>query len=634
MFPYPLLSLTLATAVALLGGFAAQAPLVGVAPPAQAELGQQPAAVQPALTAAPEPVSAEVAQLRNDLERTIRASGWAGAEWGVMAVSLDRGDTIFSMNADRHISPASNQKLFSTAAALYYLGPEFRYSTYVLADGPIQNGVLSGDVILYGTGDPAISARLLGRSRGPLEELADSLVANGIREVTGEVVGDGSYLDDRHIGEGWRREYRLASYSAPVGALSFAENLINLRVTPGAAAGQPAQFRSIPATSGLALHNEVRTVASGATRVRFDHDDERGMIISGQIARGSAGVTRVMPVVDPANFTAAAFRAVMEERGIIVRGGVRTVAHPGNSRVGMHARAAAENGNGRRAPRVLGVHLSPSVQELANVTNQISQNMYAEALLKTVGRAVLGDGSARGGAEAIRYMLECEAGLNPEALQIVDGSGLSRLNRVTPRATIHLLSFMSRSALWENYYATLPEAAAPGELRHSLRNRLGATPAARNLRAKTGTISGVSSLAGYVTSASGERIAFAIYVNETPSTAIAKRIEDAIGIRLARFDRPPHPSQMPIARQQENDESGPADTMAAEVPETGTGREAASAPAAATTPAAEARTHTVRQGETLDGISRRYGTTVREMERVNPGLNPRRIQPGQRVRLP
>ncbi|CAN5810013.1 D-alanyl-D-alanine carboxypeptidase/D-alanyl-D-alanine-endopeptidase [soil metagenome] len=633
MYPYPRLSLVLASAVALLGGYAAQATLAGISPSNQAEPGQHSVSVQPAAAAAPGPLSAEVNQLRNDIERTIRASGWAGAEWGVMAVSLDRGDTLFAMNPDRPISPASNQKLFSTAAALYYLGPDFRYSTYVLADGPVENGILTGDVILYGTGDPAISARLLGRSRGPLEELADSLVANGIREVTGDVVGDGSYLDDRYIGEGWRREYRLASYSAPVGALSFAENLINLRVTPGAAAGQLANFRSVPATSGLALHNEVRTVASGATRVRFDHDDQRGMVISGQIARGNAGVTRVIPVVDPANFTAAAFRAVMEERGIIVRGAVRTVRRPEGSRVGMHGRATAENGAGRRAPRVLGVHLSPSVQELANVTNQISHNMYAEALLKTVGRAVLGEGSARRGAEAIRYMLECEAGLNPEALQIVDGSGLSRLNRVTPRATIHLLDFMSRSALWENYFSTLPEAAAPGELRHSLRNRLGATPAARNLRAKTGTISGVSSLAGYVTSASGERIAFAIYVNETPSTAIAKRIEDAIGIRLARFDRPPHPSQMEVAQQQENGGAEVAETIGAEAQEAEPARAEPAAPAPAA-PQAAARTHTVRQGETLDAISRRYGTTVREMERVNPGLNPRRIQPGQRVRLP
>jgi serine-type D-Ala-D-Ala carboxypeptidase/endopeptidase (penicillin-binding protein 4) len=465
-----------------------------------------------------------------------------------------------------------------------------------------------------------------------------------VREITGDVVGDGTYFDNRYLGEGWSPDYRLASYSAPVGALSLAENLINIRVLPGGAAGAPAQLRTVPATSGLAVHNEVRTVASGATRVRFDHD-ERGIVLSGQIARGHAGVSRVIPVVDPTNFAAAAFRAVMEGRGITVRGAVRSVAGNAPSRVGANGRANGENG---AAPRVLGVHLSPPMLELANLTNQISHNLYAEALLKTVGRVVIGEGTAAAGARAIQFMLECEAGLDPAALRIADGSGLSRLNQVTPRATVQLLDYMARSEIADDFLSTLPEAAAPGTLRHSLRNRLGLTPAARNLRAKTGTINRVSSLAGYVNSASGERIAFAIFVNETPSTAIAKRIEDAIGVRLARFERPPAPTLMArastenatVARAGEEGREEPAYQPAGDEGEAGSAVAETPTPTAAPAPApapaapAEPRTHTVRQGETLDGISRRHGTTVRELERLNPGLNPRRLQLGQRIRIP
>lgn len=565
------------------------------------------------------------------------ASG--NARWGVMAVSLDRGDTLFSHNGDLPLAPASNMKLFSTAAALYYLGPDFRFSTYALVDGSVEAGVLDGDVILYGTGDPAISTRLIGSSRGPLQELADSLLARGIREVRGDVVGDGSYFDDAYLGEGWSESYRLASYSAPVAALSLAENMVSIRVAPGAAAGRPASVETVPATSGFAVRNEVRTVASGPTRVRFDHGDG-GVVLTGQIARGAGTVARTLPVVDPNNYTAAAFRAVMEERGIRVRGRVRTVSRPADSRVGGAPRADA-----RPAPRVVGVHLSPTLQEVANITNQLSQNLYAEALLKTVGRVVLGEGSASAGARAVEYMLECESELDPATLRIVDGSGLSSLNRVTARATIQLLDFVARSRLRESYYATLPEAAAPSELRHSLRNRLGATAAARNLRAKTGTISNVSALSGYVTAANGERLAFAIYANDVPSTTGAKRMEDAIGVRLAEFTRAREPAGAPAtgAPAAAPVEALPAAPRRAADPEV---EAEVKAEAEATSPAAPppapraeatppaARTHTVRSGETLDAIARRYRTSVRELERANPGLNPRRLQIGQRLRLP
>jgi serine-type D-Ala-D-Ala carboxypeptidase/endopeptidase (penicillin-binding protein 4) len=630
MFPLRNRSVALSLLLALAGAVAlhsvpgdAQQPAGGSAEPA-ASVGS-PAAADP--RPSPAPLSPELAEIRRDLQRTIDASGWRGAQWGVIAVSLDRGDTIFSMNPDVPLPPASNMKLFSTAAALYYLGPDFRYSTYVLADGEVRDGVLDGDVILYGTGDPAISARMVGRSLGVLEALADSLASSGVREIAGDVVGDGSYFDDRYLGEGWSPSYRLASYSAPVGALALSDNLITIRALPGATAGAPAEIQTVPATRGLTVRNEVRTVASGRTSVRFEHD-EQGIVLSGQIARGHGGVRRVLPVVDPNNFTAAAFRVVLEERGISIRGGVRTVTESNRSRVGMNGRA--QDGDDSRAPRVLGVHLSPPLSELVHLTNQVSQNMYAEALLKTVGRVVMGEGSAAAGARAVQFMLECEADLGQNALRMVDGSGLSRLNAVTPRATVQLLEYMSRSEQREAFDYSLPEAAAPGSLRHSLRNRLGLTPAARNLRAKTGTINRVSSLAGYVNSASGERIAFVIFVNETPSTAIAKRIEDAVGIRLATFDRPPLPTRLAQAdpAPARDTPAGPATEVAAEP------RAVAPSEPAPQAPEPEVREHTIRQGETLDAISRRYGTSVRELERLNPGLNPRRLQLGQRVRIP
>lgn len=567
-------------------------------------------------------VSAEVARLRSELEEVIRSAGWREATHGVVVVSLDRGDTLFSLNPDLPLSPASNMKLYSTAAALYYLGPDFRFSTYLLGDGPVRDGVLEGDLILYGTGDPAISGRLLESSRSAFRAMADSLAAMGVREVRGDLVGDGSYFDSAWVGAGWEDDDRMAWYAAPVGALSFAENMVSVRVLPGAP-GEAARIRTAPETEGLALSNQVRTVSSGATRIRFEHGPE-GVVVSGQIRRGHPGVARSLPVVDPGNFAAAALRATLEEKGIRVAGRVRTVTRPGSSRVSLASASPASDD----APRVLAIHLSPPLSEIAEVTNHVSHNLFAEALLKTVGRVVFGEGTFEAGARAVQYFLECETSVHPEAVQVVDGSGLSRGNRASARATVHLLDYMTRSGSGEVYLSSLPEAGSARGLR-----RMHQTAAAGNLRAKTGTIQHVSSLSGYVDSADGERLAFSIIANGVPSTWRAKRIEDAIGARIARFQRPQLVGA-PAVVAEEPEPTEAAEAVVTTVPEPAAPAAPPAARQSEPEPAAEPRTHRVRSGETLDGIARRYDTTVRELQSANPGLQPRRLQIGQRIRIP
>jgi D-alanyl-D-alanine carboxypeptidase/D-alanyl-D-alanine-endopeptidase (penicillin-binding protein 4) len=580
--------------------------------------------------------SDEVLLLRSELERLIRNITTAGSDHGVLVMSLDRGDTLFSHNPDVPIAPASNMKLFTTAAALYYLGPNFRYSTYVLADGPIENGVLHGNLILYGTGDPAISSRMLGGALTPFRALADSLRAHGITEVRGDIVGDGSYFDDRFIADGWREEYRLDSYSAPIGALSLAENVVSVRVTPGGATGQPATIQTTPRTTGLLVQNRVTTVGSGSSAIRFQYDPE-GLVIEGRIARRHPGVARSVTVVDPANYAAAAFRDVLEDAGLPVGGVVRTVRSPVTSPVVRTAPTATDEGGS--PPRIVGTHLSPPLSEVVTVTNHVSQNLFAEAMFKTVGRVALGNGSFEAGSQAVQYFLECEGPFDFSSLQIVDGSGLSPINRVTPRATIHLLDLMTRLDVWETFYRSLPEAASPEGGQHSLRGRMGGTAAARNLRAKTGTIANVSSLSGYVRAANGELLAFSIYANGVRSTATAKRTEDAIGARLASFTRPPEDlSPELIGNPVESTGDLPVGTQANPplTPAVGTPDSTPdSASAAVDVPVAPAtQIHRVVSGETLDGIARRYGITVAELQRLNPGLQPRRLQIGHRLTVP
>ncbi|MBD0320180.1 MAG: D-alanyl-D-alanine carboxypeptidase, partial [Gemmatimonadetes bacterium] len=202
------------------------------------------------------PLRAQTSELGRDLRDLVRGPG----THAVLVVSLDRGDTLFSWNADARLTPASNLKLFSTAAALHYLGPEFRWSTYLLSGGDLRGGVLAGDLVLFGTGDPTLgSGRFPGTARA-LDALADSLRALGVREVAGSVVADGSFFDPRLRGEGWTREDLVSWYGAPVSALVTGENLAGGRPVdePLRVAGD--RFRSALSRAGIAVRGGVRTV--------------------------------------------------------------------------------------------------------------------------------------------------------------------------------------------------------------------------------------------------------------------------------------------------------------------------------------------------------------------------------------
>lgn len=515
-------------------------PAVGVpspAPAAQASAAVAVAAISvPAAADSPAVASADasaaaVATLRADLDRYIQQVGWRNDQWGVMVVSLTRGDTLYAREADTPLAPASNMKLFTTAAALYYLGPRFRYNTFLLADGPITNGVLEGDLVLYGTGDPTFSDRF-GSRTSVFHAFADTLLAHGIHAIRGSVVGDASYFTGSGTGHGWQTNYIDAAYAAPASALSFAENIATIRVEPASQAGWRPTVRLIPGGEGIAIVNQASTVASGRTSIRAARSDYGGpLVVSGRISRSSRGITRAVPVSDPARYAAAVLREILTERGIAVNDEVRAVHEAGASPVtGRSVFAPALD---RRQPlRVLAVHESPPLLAILDVINRRSQNLYAEQALRTLGRVTTGVGSADGGARAIRHFVH-EAGLDTTTLVIHDGSGLSPLNRVSARGVVQLLDYMAGSTMADAYFGTLPEAGAQNGIR-----RMQRTPAEGNLRAKTGTLARVSALSGYVVAANGERLAFSILANNVPSTWQAKRVEDAIGARLARFERP------------------------------------------------------------------------------------------------
>ncbi|MEX2610786.1 MAG: D-alanyl-D-alanine carboxypeptidase/D-alanyl-D-alanine-endopeptidase [Gemmatimonadota bacterium] len=590
---------------------------------------EQPGADQPApettmrsarASSAPEGSSAaeaasdpRVAALQTELASVLARPGWGGEQWGVAVVSLDRGDTLFAMGPDRTLTPASNMKLFSSAAALHFLGPDFRFTTFLLATGPVANGVLEGDLVLYGTGDPTLSSRY-GNLTSVWAAFADSLRAQGVTRVRGDLVGDASYFTGNGAGEGWKDSYMNSSYAAPASALSYAENLVTLEIGPGPRSGSPPEVRTVPGgRSPVAVLMEATTVAGGRTSIsarRASYDG--GIVVRGQIARGAAPVRRVVPLGDPEAYAAGALHAALEEAGITVAGSVRAVDDAASSPVtGRSVFAPAFSDS--LPLRVLAVHEAPPLLDILEVVNKRSHNLMAEQVLRTVGRVVVGEGSVQAGARAVAALLD--DGRDSTDLAIADGSGLSVMNRVSARDLVHLLSRMRYSPLWEAYWQTLPEAGRPGGLR-----RMSGTAAQGNLRAKTGTIDSVSALSGYVTAANGELLAFSIMVNGVPSTWRAKRVEDEIGASLAAFDRGNAPASSAAP------EPTPGPTPTPDTPET--------APPAAAPPDTAPRTHTIRPGDTLEGIARQYSTTVPALRAANPGLNPRRLMPGRTVRLP
>jgi D-alanyl-D-alanine carboxypeptidase/D-alanyl-D-alanine-endopeptidase (penicillin-binding protein 4) len=545
--------------------------------------------------------------LQQDLERLISGPRWSRARWGVMVLSLDEGDTLFSHGGDELLVPASNLKLFTTAAALHYLGASFRYNTFLLATGAIENGVLQGDLVLYGTGDPTLSDRF-GLRHSVWSAFADSLKAIGIREVHGSVVGDGSYFGGSGTGAGWKEDYMNASYAAPAGALSYAENIATLEIKPATRTGERPLVRLVPGGDGVLIVNEATTASSGRSWVSVSRATYDGPItVRGRIRRGSGSMLRSLPVSDPARYAAAVLKEVLASKGIVVRGGVRSVQKEAESPVSGRS-VFAPAYDSARPLRVLALHNSPPLIDILEVVNKKSHNLMAEQALRTVARVATGRGTVEGGAQAVRQLLaEATPGQAP-ALTMYDGSGLSPLNQVSARTTIHLLSFMARSPMWESYWQTLPEAGAPGGLRRMYR-----TPAERNLRAKTGTIDHVSALSGYVRSADGEHLAFAILANDVASTWQAKRVEDAIGARLSSFTRSGDATQRSLASSAEL--AGPG----------------ADAPAKASS---SPRTYTIRKGDTFSGIAKRNGTTVAALRKANPGIAANRLIPGKKLILP
>lgn len=488
--------------------------------------------LSPSGVRAPGPTDWEVEELRGELEAILTSTGNRTGSWGVLALSLDRGDTLLSLNPHTPLIPASNQKLLTSAAALHALGPDFRYSTFLLTRGTRSGDVLEGDLVLYGTGDPTLSDRFYPGEMAVLDTLARRLLDAGVQEIRGDLLVDGSYFSGPDLHPEWDPEDLNDPFAAPVPAVSFNENIITVRVSAREEAGQPPSIVTTPEGSGIPVINTALTAARGTrSRIWLLRDSPWDPIgIDGEIPVGGREVWRQLPVPDPLVFTGREMERALAAAGIRLTGEVRVTRDPSTS-------ILFQPQVGANPVETLAVLESPPLLEILRVVNKESHNLLAEAVGKTLGRLVVGQGSYEGTEEALRRFLLREVGVPPEELKVSDGSGLSPGNRLSPAVIVRLLQFMAQSPRWEDFWSTLPEAGRRRELR-----RMSGTPATRNLRAKTGTMDGVSALSGMVRTRSGERILFSILSNGVASEMRAKRAEDQVGIRLASLTRPTLPS--------------------------------------------------------------------------------------------
>ncbi len=436
--------------------------------------------------------------------------------WGAMVVSLARGDTLYANNAGGQMLPASTMKLFTSAIALERLGPNYQLSTDALRDGDVgPDGTLKGNLYLRGDGDPALSGKFMpGGPGAPMNRLADLVAAQGIKHVTGNVIGDATGFDDQKIPEGWLTRYLQASYAARVSALSLNENLVAVSVTP-TTAGKPATVGLEPSTSAIPLVSSVRTVSGGGARLSFRKRSDGTIEAKGSIGTRAGTRKYVYIVEDPPSFATGAFRNALVSRGITVDGGISLGKTPAT------------------ATKVASL-LSPPLSTMLAAMNRESINHYAELFFRDAARGPERDvvGSVPNASALMHGFFANKVGADMAGLIFADGSGLSTMDRVTPRAQVQLLSYAHRASWGPWFHSSLPVAGDSKLLRKRMRN----TPAEGNLHAKTGTTNDVIALAGYVTAVNGEVLAFSFLYNGHDRWN-AKAMIDVMSETLASFGR-------------------------------------------------------------------------------------------------
>src|SRR5580692_2012410 len=428
-------------------------------------------------------------------------------EWGLLIADAATGETLYALNEDKYFVPASNMKLFTTALALSKLGPDYRFHTTLETHGALSSdGTLSGDLFLVGRGDPNLSNRkfpydLKEEFDGPpekvLAELADALAAKGVKEITGDIIGDDSYFPREPYPDGWEIGDMVWEYGAAISAIVLDDNTATLTLTPGLLAGDAVKAEIAPATPDFYVQNDVVT---SAAEVKSDITLTREpgaqlVVVRGTLPANTAPRKLVLAVHEPALHAAAVLQKLLTERGVKITGNPRAVHIPETP---AHTTPRA----------VLAEHISIPLGDSVKLVNKISQNLHTEMLLRTAARQ---SGLWAKPEDLMKFPTDfyAAAGIAPDDVIQTDGSGLSRHDLVTPRALVALLKYAQTQPWFQAYYASLPVAGIDGTLEDRMKN----TIAAGRIHAKTGSVEHVRTRSGFAELPSGRTLIFSFLSN-------------------------------------------------------------------------------------------------------------------------
>ncbi|HKS81394.1 MAG TPA: D-alanyl-D-alanine carboxypeptidase/D-alanyl-D-alanine-endopeptidase [Candidatus Acidoferrales bacterium] len=494
---------------------------------------------------------AGVAAFRARVDAAFAQTNAPRALWGILVEDRDSGEPLFDLNSDRSFAPASNAKIVTSILALSSLGPDYKFRTTLESNGALSDsGQLSGDLFLMGRGDPTLSNRVFpysgkvehqGTAESPLAELADAAVAKGLREVDGDVVGDDSFFPYDPYPAGWSVGDLFFEFGAPVSAIDFNDNTVSINIQPAAIAGDPPTVTFAPAAAAGTISLELKT---GPADEKPDFDVVREptanfILLRGSVPAGQSATTLDFNMVHPAEIAARSLKQLLEARGVRITGTVR-VHHappPDTSDTGdLPPTTDTFTPALGTSPLVLAEHDSPRLLEIVRMMNKISQNLYAELLLRTVGREKGGTGTSEVGLKVEGDLLE-SVGVIGGDIDLSDGSGLSRDDLVTPRGVVALLRYAARQPWGEDFLSTLPISGVDG----TLESRMKSTPATGLIQAKTGSLEHDNSLSGYATTLRGEHLVFAMFGNNNPDHGRdATQTLDAISVAMVEtLGRPP-----------------------------------------------------------------------------------------------
>lgn len=454
--------------------------------------------------------------LQFDIDQILADSIFVPAKTSIKVISLENGQNLYERDSKLLMRPASNMKLLTSTAALHILGPDYRFKTSIFADSIDPIGTVRSNVYFKGEGNPDLRST-------DLDTIVFQMKSAGVRKVAGDVVADASLFDDLPWGEGWMWDDEPFSYEAAISALSINKNCVKVTVIPGQNPGDPVQVSLDPQTDYVSLLNIARSVPDTALEPlvisRLFKDRSNTIVVKGEVVAGEDTLDDYVAVWRPELYAAQLLKERLARDGITV-GGVPTA--------GITPQTAHEIAS-----------LEWPIDTMLINLNKESDNLSAELTLKTISvKTGAMPGTARHGLYQVNHVLS-SFGIDTTKYYVVDGSGVSHYNLVTAEMLIQLLqSLAHRTDLFPLFYKSLPIAGVDG----TMKGRMKGTEAEGNLRAKTGSIGGVSSLSGYVTTLDGERLAFSVLMqNFIWPTRLYRNAQDKIGAILAGFSRRPAP---------------------------------------------------------------------------------------------